>query len=240
VPCLPSTPPFPPQTPPTPSPASSSVKKQCFLPYEATRARPALLATLLLKQAEGPPVCPQKDTRSRLTIGSSLLSEQSEGHTHHPYDDTKASSARKTIASLQDNKQLSTSEGNNTRVRDVSSLTWSSPPITPSRFASVNPFHVLSDLDVSPPAPVKSARATPLPTKALSSISAPPIIADTGCTGLLIQFSNFPALSPFFTPKPLPLVPFTLPDRSVLLVGGPSHLTGELSFPSKALRLFSP
>jgi hypothetical protein len=51
--CLPSSPPFPPQTTPTPSPASSSAK-QCALPYEATRARPAILATLVLKQAEGP------------------------------------------------------------------------------------------------------------------------------------------------------------------------------------------
>jgi hypothetical protein len=47
---LPSSPPFPPQTTPTPSPASSSAK-QCALPHEATRAKPAILATLLLKQA---------------------------------------------------------------------------------------------------------------------------------------------------------------------------------------------
>jgi hypothetical protein len=34
--------------------------------------------------------------------------------------------------------------------------------------------------------------------------------------------------------KPLPLVLFTLPDRSVLLVGASAHLTGELTFPHKA------
>jgi hypothetical protein len=91
--CLPSIPPFSPQTPPTPSPASSSAK-QCVLLHEATRARPAILATLLLKQAEGPLSCPQDDTRSRPTNIVVSLSEQSEGHTHQPYEDTKASSAR--------------------------------------------------------------------------------------------------------------------------------------------------
>jgi hypothetical protein len=110
--------------------------------------------------------------------------------------------------------------------------------IAPSRFASLNRFAALSDhttcLDVFPPAPVEPPKPSPSPTQALSSTSAPPLIADTGCTGLLLQFSNYYALSPFFTPKPLPAVPFTLPDRSVLLVGGPSHLTGELSFPHKA------
>ena len=156
------------------------------------------------------------------------------------------------------------SEGNTIRVRDVSSVTWSSPlvtmsvppsifslpaipnphtqhslrldppPITPSRFASVNPFTVLSDLDDSPPAPVECAPAPPTHTQALSSISAPPIIADTGCTGLLLQLSNFPALSPFFTHKPLPLVPFTLPDRSVLLVGGGGAPHGRTVFPPQS------
>ena len=49
-----------------------------------------------------------------------------------------------------------------------------------------------------------------------------------------MQFSNFASLSPFFSHKPLPILPFTLPDRSILSVGGPSHLTGELSFPLKS------
>ena len=226
------------------------------------------MATPWLEKAEGFISCPQEDTHARLTPEvlkkqTKVVSrEQSEGHTYTTYEDTKASSARNICASLM----LSKSEGINIRVRDVSSITWSSPlitmsvppsifshpasipnphtqhnlrldppPTTPSRFASVNPFTVLSDFDDSPPAPVEYARAPPTNTQALSSISAPPIIADTGCTGLLLQFSNFPALSPFFTHKPLPLVPFTLPDRSVLLVGGAGHLTGELSFPHKAL-----
>ncbi len=187
VPCLPSTPPFLPQTPPIPSPASSSAK-QCVLPHEATRARPAILATLLFKQAEGPLSCPQDDTRSRPATIVVSLSEKSEGHTHQPYEDTKASSARKTIAP----HMLSKSEGNNTRVRDASSPTPSSPfvtmsvlpsifslpasipnphtqhhlrldppPIIPSRFASINRFDVLSDLDVSPPAPVEPPEPHP-------------------------------------------------------------------------------
>ena len=127
VPCLPSTPPFPPPTPLTPSPASSSAKN-CVLPYEATRARPAILAAHLLEQAEGPLSCPQDDTRSRPTTIVVSLSEQSEGHTHQPHEDTKASSARKISASLM----LSKSEGNNTRVRDVPFITWSSPLVTMS------------------------------------------------------------------------------------------------------------
>ena len=130
----------------------------------------------------------------------------------------------------------------------------------PSRFAHPNPFQALSydpfppdpshpslfpspfSLDLShldpPPAPVKPpppSQAPPQasPPQALSSVITPPLIADTGCTGLLLQFSNFPSLSPFFSHKPLPILPFTLPDRSILSVGGPSHLTGELSFPLK-------
>jgi len=82
--------PFLPPPFPTTSPASSSAKP-CVGPYEATRTRPAILATLVFKQAEGP-------------------------RTHQPYEDTKASSARKISASLM----LSKSEGNNSRVRDVS------------------------------------------------------------------------------------------------------------------------
>ena len=45
--------------------------------------------------------------------------------------------------------------------------------------------------------------------------------------------SNLPCLTPFFTPHPLPLVPFTLPDGSSLSAGGPTHVTGSLAFPNK-------
>ncbi len=51
----------------------------------------------------------------------------------------------------------------------------------------------------------------------------------------MVQQSNFPALFPFFTAKPLPPVPFALPDGSLLQVGGEAHLTGELTFPLKLL-----
>ena len=210
------------------------------------------MATPWLEKAEGFISCPQEDTHARLNPEvlkkqTKVVSrEQSEGHTSTPYEDTKASSAQNISASLM----LSKSEGINIRVRDVSSITWSSPlvtmsvppsifshpasipnphtqhnlrldppPITPSRFASVNPFTVLSDFDDSPPAPVESSRATPIPTQALSSISAPPIIADTGCTGLLLQFSNLPALSPFSPTNPCPL----FPSLSLIV---PSYLWG--------------
>ncbi len=83
---------------------------------------------------------------------------------------------------------------------------------------------------------ILSAQAlTTTSASALASLSsAPPLIADSGCTGVLLRLSNFPSLQPFFTPKPLPIVPsFTLPDRSVLQMGGPSHLTGQLTLPNK-------
>ena len=84
------------------------------------------------------------------------------------------------------------------------------------------PAHCASILSVSPAC---------LSPHALFS----PLIADSGCTGILVQQSNFPVLSPLFTAKPLPVVPFTLPDGSVLRVGEDQHLTGELTFSHKFL-----
>jgi hypothetical protein len=73
-----------------------------------------------------------------------------------------------------------------------------------------------------------------LPKLSTAESPSPPLIADTGCTGVLLQFSNFLPLQAFFSPKQLPTISFTLPDRSLLPVGGPSHLTGELTLPFKA------
>jgi hypothetical protein len=79
----------------------------------------------------------------------------------------------------------------------------------------------------------------PAPVSALSSVPASklssPLIADSGCTGILTQLASFPSLSPFFVAKPLPQVPFTLPDGSCLEVGCHDHITGELTFPHKLL-----
>ncbi len=79
----------------------------------------------------------------------------------------------------------------------------------------------------------------PAPVSALSSVSPSklifPLIADSGCTSILIQIANFPSLSPFFVAKSLPQVPFTLPDGSCLEVGCHNHITGELTFPHKLL-----
>ncbi len=99
----------------TPSPASLG-DKAFALPHEATRARPAILATHLLEQAEGPISCPQEDTRARPAITLALLREQSEGHISYPHEDTRASSARQNIAS---HTMLTKSEGHNSRVRDI-------------------------------------------------------------------------------------------------------------------------
>ena len=116
-------------------------------------------------------------------------------------------------------------------------------PTTPSpasRFAHPNPFSPLS-LEPFPPEDWLARSPTlispfclNLPHLSTTVSPSPPLIADTGCTGILLQFSNFPPLSPFFSPKKLPAVSFTLPDRSSLSVGGPSHITGELSLPFKA------
>ncbi len=90
--------------------------------------------------------------------------------------------------------------------------------------------HVLTN--PSPAIPIN-----PYPSSSLGAVSAllpsSPLMADSGCTGLLVQLSNFSARAPFLSCKPLPSVPFTLPDDSSLQVGGPSHLTGSLTFPHK-------
>jgi hypothetical protein len=111
------------------------------------------------------------------------------------------------------------------------------------------PSHPLdaSNLPVTSPQPFfsrlcatvrRSPVFLPAPMSALSSVSSScssPLIADSGCTSVLIQMTNFPPLSPFFASKPLPPVPFTLPDGNTLEVGTVDHLTGELSFPHKSV-----
>ena len=134
------------------------------------------------------------------------------------------------------------------------SVSWSDPLVTlsvsqkfsayPSSHPNRNTSYIrfLLHRDSPLPAPVDRFPPSIPPAQALTTTSgsalaslssAPPLIADSGCTGVLLRLSNFPSLQPFFTPKPLPLAPFTLPDRSVLQVGGPSHLTGELRLPHK-------
>ncbi len=87
--------------------------------------------------------------------------------------------------------------------------------------------------------PITAPHLSGLPSahSVLSALITPsPLIADSGCTGLLVQLANFPLLASCFSPKPLPLVPFTLPDGSTLeVLGGPHHITGSLTFPHKAL-----
>ena len=76
--------------------------------------------------------------------------------------------------------------------------------------------------------PSPAVPTNPYPSSSLGAVSAllpsSSLVADPGCTGLLVQLSNFSALAPFFSCKPLPSVPFTLPDGSSLQVGGPTHL----------------
>jgi hypothetical protein len=86
-------------------------------------------------------------------------------------------------------------------------------------------------LPVTVPLPFSPSR----PFNPLSALlPSSPLIADSGCTGLLLQLVNLPCLKPFFSPHPLPVVPFTLPDGSSLSAGvGLSHVTGFLTFPHK-------
>ena len=151
------------------------------------------MATPLLEQAEGFISCPQEDTHARLTPSvlkkqTKVVSrEQSEGHTPTPYEDTRASQARKIIAS----HQLTTSEGNNFRVRESPSLSvsWSLPlvsmSISPSIFSlparNPNP-HTQHQLRHDPP---------PLPTSRYASVN------------------RFAVLSDFDDPPPAPVEPPT-------------------------------
>jgi hypothetical protein len=85
-------------------------------------------------------------------------------------------------------------------------LTNPSLPILPIRFSSLAPLASSFPISTPPPAPVNlpspsSAPPQALPFKALSSVTNPPLIADTGCTGLLLQMSNFASLRPFFSHK---------------------------------------
>ena len=82
-------------------------------------------------------------------------------------------------------------------------------PTTPSpssRFAHPNPFQSLS-VDPFPPEDwlansplLTSPFCLSLPPLSTTASPSPPLIADTGCTGILLQFSNFPPLKPLFLP----------------------------------------
>jgi hypothetical protein len=108
------------------------------------------------------------------------------------------------------------------------------PPIHAILMIDLSPFLSLLLFSV-PMSHVSLCLSQPqcLPSRQCRHPSCPlvPLIADSGCTSILIQIANFPSLSPFFVAKPLPQVPFTLPDGSCLEVGCPEHITGELTFP---------
>jgi hypothetical protein len=123
-------------------------------------------------------------------------------------------------------------------------------PLNPSSFASIelppllSPVYKVSydlqGLPVTVPLPFSPSRSVPPVSTALASsvvlsalVPSSPLIADSGCTGFLLQLANLPCLLPFFSPHPLPIVPFNFPDGSSLSAGGPSHSTGFLTFPHK-------
>ncbi len=87
----------------------------------------------------------------------------------------------------------------------------------------------LSRYSISPTAahlPHHSSVSAITPSPSLPS----PLIADTGCTGVLLQLCNFPSLRPLFSPKPLPCLPFTcLTARSCPLVVPPTSPANFLS-----------
>ena len=115
-------------------------------------------------------------------------------------------------------------------------------PLTPSPFASLELPPIVSlvyqvsydaqGLPVTVPLPFSSSQSLNTVSTAFASsavvsalLPSSPLIADSGCTGLLIQLANLPCLKPFFSLHPLPTVPFTLPDGSSLSAGGPTHVT---------------
>jgi hypothetical protein len=112
-------------------------------------------------------------------------------------------------------------------------------PSTYNRYTSNRPVTFPQPFALLCPTVSRQPVSLPAPVSALSSVSSPhlpsSLIADSGYTSILIQIANFPALSPFFVAKPLPQVPFTLPDGNCLEVGCPDHITGELTLPHKLL-----
>ncbi len=98
----------------------------------------------------------------------------------------------------------------------------------------------IQGLPVTVPLPFSASRSVNSLSTALASFAvvsallpSSPLIADSGCTGLLLQLVNLPCLKPFFSLHPLPVMSFTLPDGSSLSAGGLSHVTGFLTFPHK-------
>ena len=130
-----------------------------------------------------------------------------------------------------------------------------------SRFSHPNPFSILESEDsaddsFTPPprddlrrpitTPLPFLHDVSIPNSTISSVNTSlsststltppsPLIADSGCTSILIQLSQLPSLLPFFKPHSLPEVPFTLPNGDTLTVGGRGHLSGHLTFPHKRL-----
>ncbi len=95
------------------------------------------------------------------------------------------------------------------------------------------PFSYSQTLSLSQPSTTSPSALTTSSVGMSAILPSSPLIADSGCTGLLIELSNLACLTPFFAPYPLSLVPFTLPDGSSLSAGGPTHVTRSLSFPNK-------
>ncbi len=93
-------------------------------------------------------------------------------------------------------------------------------PAASSHFAHPNPFQPLfsdslpsEDWLANSPLLI-SPLCLSIPKLSTTESPSPPVIADTGCTVILLQFSNFNPLQSFFSPQKLPPVSFTLPDRS--------------------------
>ena len=196
------------------------------------------------------PVVPHTQLRHSLSWSEPLVTLSAPAPSHFPIP------RKRTDKHRQDKirKDIKRQDSSKPKPKTKPSL---NPPTPISRFAHPNPFQVLSyepfphdsthtslfpspfslPLTPEPPDPASNPSSDSLSSLSAASLnltSPSPLIADTGCTGVLLQFSNFSALSPFFTSKPLPIVPFTLPDRSTLSVGGPNHLTGQLTLPHKS------
>jgi hypothetical protein len=170
------------------------------LPQEDTSASLAIIAKHLLKKSEGGTHSPYEDTRASCArkISASHMLKQSEGKNNHRVRDVDVSihplswslplvtmSVAPSIFSLPPTNPNKRTQHN--LRHDTPRPLNPQPTLAPSRFASPNRFEVLSAPDLSPPLPLlfEPPWPSPHPPQILSSILTP-LIADTGCTGLLL------------------------------------------------------
>ena len=161
---------------------------------------PALPAALTTSEAQSVP-CVRKGTGTSCSVSWSfplvtascapLSSDPSDGFLSPPRSPAQQDRIRQHIT-----RQDKTRPTQQPQTRPTSISPTTSAPS--SRFSHPNPFQTLS-VDPFPPedwlakSPLLiSPFCLSLPNLSPTASPSPPLIADTGCTGILLQFSNFP------------------------------------------------